>query len=147
MTSGSFIAEQFEQFRCGADERDASLIAGASESGILRKKSVSGVDGVYLFLSGHSNNPGDIEIGFDGTFSGTYFVGFVRFEAMKAEAVFMRVDSDRAEIELVGGAENANGDFAAVRSQESLNGTQFRGRGPGFCALLHKREYCSRSGG
>jgi hypothetical protein len=115
MASRSFIAEQFEQLRGWADERNASLVAGARESRILRKKSIPGMDGIYLFLAGQGNNTGDIEIGLDGPFSGTYFVGFIRFEAMKAKAVFVRVDPDGAEIEFVGGAKNANGNFAAVR--------------------------------
>ena len=116
MASSGLISEQFEQFRRGADKRDASLIAGASESRILRKKSIPGMDGVYLFLASQRNNTGDIEIGFDRPFSGANFVCFIGFEAMKAKAVFVRVNADGVEIELVGSAENANGDFAAVRS-------------------------------
>jgi len=74
------------------------------------------MDRIYLFLAGQGNNTGDIEIGLDGPFFGAYFVCFIRFEAMKAKAVFVGVDPDRAEIELVGRAKNANGNFAAVRS-------------------------------
>jgi len=73
------------------------------------------MDGVYLFLASQGNNTGDIEIGLDGPFSCAYFVGFIRFEAMKAKAVFVGVDPDGAEIELIGRAKNANSNFAAVR--------------------------------
>jgi len=116
MASRSLITQQFEQLRRGADERDASLIAGASESRILGKKSIPGMDGVYLFLTSQSNNTWDIEIGFDGPFSGANFVGFIGFEAMETKAIFVRVNADGVEIELVGRAKNANGNFAAVRS-------------------------------
>jgi hypothetical protein len=116
MASRSFIAEQFEQLRGRADERDASLTAGASESRILGEKSIPGMDGIYLFLASQGNNTGDIEIGFDRPFSGADFVCFIGFEAMETKAIFVGVDPDGAEIELVGRAENANGDFAAVRS-------------------------------
>ena len=116
MASRSFIAEQFEQLRGRADERDASLVAGASESRVLRKKSIPGMDGIYLFLASQSNNTWDIQIGFDRPFSGANFVCFIGFEAMETKAIFVRVNADGVEIELVGRAKNANGNFAAVRS-------------------------------
>jgi hypothetical protein len=115
MASRSLITQQFEQLRGRADERDAGLIAGASESRILRQKPIPGMDGIYLFLAGQGNNTGDIEIGLDGPFARAYFVGFIRFEAMEAKAVFVGVDPDGTKIELVGRAKNANGNFAAVR--------------------------------
>ena len=115
MASRSLITQQFEQLRGGADERDASLIAGARETRILRKKSIPGMDRIYLFLAGQGNNTGDIEIGLDGPFARANFVGLIRFEAMKAKAVFVGVDPDGAKIELIGSTKNANGNFAAVR--------------------------------
>jgi hypothetical protein len=57
----------------------------------------------------------------------------------------VRVDTDGAKIELVGRTKNANGNFAAIRSQQSLDGSQFRSGATGLWTLLHKREYCSAS--
>jgi hypothetical protein len=62
---------------------------------------------------------------------------------MEAETIFTRINADGAEIEFVGRAENPNGNFAAVRSQQSLNGPQLTRRATRFRILAHEREYCS----
>ena len=41
-------------------------------------------------------------------------VRFVRFEAVQGVAIFVRVDRDGADIQFVGTAKNANGDFATI---------------------------------
>jgi hypothetical protein len=40
---------------------------------------------------------------------------------MEGEAVLLAVDGDGAEAQLVGGAEDADGDFAAVEGQKLLD--------------------------
>ncbi len=72
------------------------------------------MDGVYFFFFGESDDAVNVEIGFDGAFAFADEVGFVGLEAMEGEAVFFGVDGDGAESELVGRAEDADGDFAAV---------------------------------
>jgi len=44
---------------------------------------------------------------------------------MERQAVFLRVDGHGAKAEFVGGAKNADGDFAAVGGEEFANGTRF----------------------
>ena len=80
------------------------------------------MDGVDALFACQSNDAGDVQIGFDRTFTGADQVGFVGFEAMQAEAVLLGINANGAEVEFIGGAENANGDFAAVRSQQPLDG-------------------------
>jgi hypothetical protein len=41
---------------------------------------------------------------------------------MQRESIFVGVDGDGSNAQFVGAAENANGDFAAVGSQNSSNG-------------------------
>jgi len=44
-----------------------------------------------------------------------------RLEAVQAQAIFLRVDADGAQSELIRGAKYANGDFAAVGSEQFLD--------------------------
>ena len=45
-------------------------------------------------------------------------VRLVRLEAVQGVAVFVRIDRDRANAQLMRGAENADGDFAAIGDQQ-----------------------------
>ncbi len=58
----------------------------------------------------------DIKVGLHRAFAGADQVSFVGLEAVQGEAVFLRKDGYRAQAEFVGGAKNANGDFAAIES-------------------------------
>ncbi len=84
------------------------------------------MDGVDALVARQSDDAGDVQIRFDGTFAGADQVGFVGLEAMQAEAVLLGVNANGAEVEFIGGAENANGDFAAVRGQQPLDGPKIQ---------------------
>ncbi len=84
------------------------------------------MDGIDALVPRQSHDAGDVQISFDGTFTGADQVGFVGFEAMQAEAVLLGIDANGAEVEFIGGAENANGDFAAIRSQQPLDGPKIQ---------------------
>ena len=45
-------------------------------------------------------------------------VGLVGLEAVQGVAVFVRVDGDRADAQLVGRAEDADGDLAAIGDEQ-----------------------------
>ena len=74
------------------------------------------------------DDAGDVEIGADRLAGLADAIGFIGLEAVQGEAVFMRVDGDRADAEFVGGAEDANGDLAAVGDQQLLDGPGNRHR-------------------
>lgn len=93
-------------------------MAGAREGRVFGEKAVAGMDRVDLFFGGQRDDRVDIEVSLHGTFAAADQVGFVGFEAMQAEAIFLRVDGDGAELELVGGAENADGDLASIEREE-----------------------------
>jgi hypothetical protein len=122
---GGFVAEEFEKFRGRSNESDAGLGTSAGKRRIFSEEAVAGMDGVHIVGLGDAEDAGNVEIGFDGSFAGADAIGFVRFEAVKGEAVFLGIDGDGAEAEFVGGAENADGDFATVGGEEFANGTLF----------------------
>ncbi len=109
------IPQQRKQFWSWSDEGNSRFFAGARKCGIFGQESVTGVDSVNALLLGERNNSCNIEIGFDRALACANLVGFVGLEAMKRQAVFLRVDSDGAQAQLVCGAENPNGDFTAIR--------------------------------
>jgi len=45
-------------------------------------------------------------------------VSLIRLETVETQPVFLRVNGDSSELELVGGPEESNGDFAAIQREE-----------------------------
>ena len=78
------------------------------------------MDRVDAFFARERHDAVDVEIRLDRALALADQVGFVRLEAVQAEAVFLRVDGDGAQAQFVGGAKNADGDFAAIRGQQFL---------------------------
>jgi len=74
------------------------------------------MDHVDLVLEGNLDDLVGGEVGADGRVlaAGANLVGLVGLLAMHAEAVLMAVDGDGVQRQLVGGAEDADGDLAAV---------------------------------
>ena len=60
------------------------------------------------------DNAIDVEIGLDGAEALTDQERLIGFEAVQTEAVLLRKNGHGAEAEFVGGAEDADGDLAAV---------------------------------
>ena len=79
---------------------------------------MNGVDAL-CFREGHDSH--DVQVGFDRALARSDLIGFIGFEAVQPEAIFLGVDADRAQAEFIGRAKYANGDFAAVGSQEFLD--------------------------
>src|SRR5260370_3353523 len=75
------------------------------------------------------NESRDVQVRFHGAFPGADLIRLVRFEAVQPQAIFLRVDADRTESQLVGGTENANSDFTAVSSKQFLNVFSLRHQG------------------
>ena len=63
----------------------------------------------------------DVEIGLDRLLVSAYEIGLVGLRAMEREAVFLRIDRDRAHAELIGGAHDADGDLAPVGDQQAAD--------------------------
>jgi hypothetical protein len=91
-------------------------------AGIFRKKTVARMNGVDAALLGERHDAIDVQIGLNRALALADQIGFVRLEAMQAEAVFVRIDGDGANLQLIGGAENADGNFAAIQASSFLIG-------------------------
>ena len=63
----------------------------------------------------------NIEVGLDGALALADQIGLIGLGAMQAEAVFLRIDRDRLDVELVGRAHDADGDLAAIGDQQPPN--------------------------
>src|SRR6516225_3175403 len=102
----------------GADEGNARLLAGARQLSFLGEKAVAGMNGVDVLSFCQRDDPCSIQVRFYGTFAGTHLIGLVGLEAVQGQPVFLRIDGHGAQAKLIGGAKNADGDFAAVGSQQ-----------------------------
>src|SRR5207302_10111704 len=101
-----------------AYEWDAGALAGAGQRRILGKETVAGMNGVDAFFAGERNDAFDIEIRLDGSFTFADQIGFVGLEAMEGQPVLLGVDGDGPQAELIGGAQDTDGDFAAIQCEE-----------------------------
>ena len=79
------------------------------------------MDCVHVELLRQRDGALDIEIGADRLARFADTIGLVRLEAVQGEAVLVGVDRDRADAQLMGRAEHADGDFAAIGDQQLAN--------------------------
>ena len=110
----SLVAQQFEQLRAGADEGDARAFTGPRQRRILGQKTIARMDRIDALFLRQRDDAFDVKVGFDRALACADQVGFIRLEAVQGEAVFLRINGDRAQTKFVGGAKNANGNFAAI---------------------------------
>src|SRR5271157_3758598 len=79
---------------------------------------------VDAFFFGQRHDSRNIEIRLDGTFARANLVRLVRLKAVQRQAIFLRIDRHSTQPKFVGGAEYADGDFAAVRGEQFLDRLQ-----------------------
>ena len=111
------VAHQRDHRGSGPDEADAALFAGARESRVLREEAITRMDRVYRGALGCVEDLVDSQIGVDRPLSLADEIRLVRLVAMLVEAVLLAVDGDGPDAEFVAGAEDANGDLAAIRAE------------------------------
>ncbi len=63
----------------------------------------------------------DLEIRLDRPHAFADEIGFVGLEPVQRQLVLFGVAGDRLDVQLVGGAENTDGDFAAVGDEDLLD--------------------------
>ena len=118
----SFIAQEVQQLRAGADKRDARPLARPGQRRILRQEAVARVNRVDTFLLRQRHDAFHIQVSLDRPFAFADQIGFIRLEAMQREPVFLGVDGHRPQTQFVGGAEDADSDLAAIQSKEFFHG-------------------------
>jgi hypothetical protein len=125
---GDFIAQQFEGFVARSYEHDSGVAQGSGKLGIFREEPVAGVHRIDFVFEAQFDDRWDIEVGANRFAWFADGVGFVGFESVQCESVFVRVDRYGTDPEFVGAAEDTDGDFAAVGSKDASDG-KHRARG------------------
>ncbi len=98
------------------DKFDSSVLAGLGEVGVFRKEAVTGVDGTGTGTLCNLEDQIATQIGLRGG-SGTESISLIRFEHVRGGAVSVGIDGDSGESEFTAGAQNAEGNFAAIRDE------------------------------
>jgi hypothetical protein len=123
---GGLVAEQIEKVSAGSDKGNAEAFAGPRKGRILRQKPVSGVNGIHAFFRGKRYNVVDVQIGLNRSFALADLIGFIRFESMKAEPVFLRIDRYGSQLKLGRRAENPNRYLTAIQGQQFFHGISLK---------------------
>ena len=79
------------------------------------------MNGIDLVALGHADDAFDVKVGAERLAGRADAISLVRLEAVQREAVLVRVDRHGAQAELMGRAEDANGDLAAVGGHQLAN--------------------------
>ncbi len=111
------VAGQREHVGRGADEGDAGVGAGLGQRRVLRQEAVAGVDRVDARPDRRRDDRVRVEVGPDRVPALADLVGLVGLQPVLGPAVLVREDRDRPRAQLVGGAERADRDLAAVGDQ------------------------------
>ncbi len=120
LAPGDLVAEAALHLRRRPDEDDAGALARLRELGVLGEEAVAGVNRVHLEPLRERDDLLDAEVRVDGLLALADEVRLVRLVAVEREPVLFRVDRDGLDPELGAGAEDADGDLAAVRGHDSL---------------------------
>ena len=110
----SFVAHLAQQLRAWPHKGESCLGAGLGKVGVLRKKSVAGMDVIHPALLGHLHDALNIQIRAHRALAHTHQIGFIRLETVHSQTILLRVYCHGAHVHLRGGAENTDGDLAAV---------------------------------
>ena len=108
------VAQRAQHFRFRADEDDAGPRARGRELGALGEKPVAGMNGIRARLARHPDDIVHVEIGLDRRAAGGHEIALIGGEAMACTAIRFGENGDRARVELLRGAHDADGDLAAV---------------------------------
>ena len=93
------------------------FLTGIHKVGILGKKAVSGMDGVYVRRKGDPDDGVDIQVGVDGTLVRIQRIRFICFGMEERIFVFLGKNADGLDPQFVQGTEYADRDLAPVCDQ------------------------------
>ena len=120
VAGGDFVAEEFELVDGGAHEGDVALSAAACQGGVLGEEAVAGVQGVATGVDGGGDDLIDVEVG--GGAGPVQAHGGAGVCEMQGVGVVFGVDGDGGDVQVGGGAKNADGDFAPVGDEQAIHG-------------------------
>jgi hypothetical protein len=78
------------------------------------------MDRVGAALAGDADDVGEVEIGRDRSLARAHLIGLVGLEAVEAELVLLGENRHGALAELIGGAQDPDGDLAPVGDEDFL---------------------------
>ena len=122
LLGGDLVAHGVHAGHGRPDEGDAVLLTGLDEAGVLGQEAVAGMDRVDVVVLGDLDDGVDVEIGVDGAALWIELIGLVGQSAEHRIFIFLGIDSDRGDAQIGQRAEDADGDLAAVRHQDPLEG-------------------------
>ena len=130
LLAGDLVAHHVHRLHRRADEDHAGRLHRLGELGFLGEEAVAGMDGLGAGGAGGGNDLVDHQVGLLGG-RGADVHGLVRQLPVQAAAVGVRVDGHRADTQAVAGADDADGDFAAVGDEYFFeHGVPHRGMFP-----------------
>src|SRR5206468_3384486 len=100
-----------------ADAAPAAPPAGLHHEGIA----VARVNGIDARPARHADDVVHVAVGLDRRAPGADEIALVGGEAVERAAVLVGVDGDRPQLQLLGGADDADGDLAAVGDEQTSN--------------------------
>ena len=124
---GDLVPHQRDDLRGRADEADPALTAGAREVAVLGEKPVAGVDRVDSRRHRDVEDLGHPQVRVDRPLPVPDPIRLVGLVPVLVHSVFVAVDRDGADPQLVAGAKDANRDLAAVGAHQLSD----RGHGRG----------------
>src|SRR5690606_20509715 len=119
---GRLVAHLADRIRMRTDEGDAASGAKLGKIGILRQKTVSGVDGVRSDQGGGADQIGHVQITVAG-WSRTDAVRLIGQFHMQRILVSLGINSRRGNSQLAAGADHANRNLSAVGDEHLFEQT------------------------
>ena len=118
--AGAFLdAHHADDFGPGTDELDLRRFADFGEGGVLAEEAVAGVDGVDVGDLGGADDGRDVQVA-ARALGRSDADGLVGEAHVRTVAVGLGVDGDGLDSQFLAGADDANGDFAAIGDQDLL---------------------------
>ena len=113
------VLQRVHRPRARADEPDVAALAHVGEMGVLRQEPVAGVDGIHVGDLRGADDAVDPQVALaGGRFADAD--GFVGHLHVHRVGVRLGIDRHRADVQFLAGADDADGDFAAVGYQDFL---------------------------
>ena len=110
------VGQRLHRARTGADETDVATLANLGEMRVLRKKTVAGMNRVHVRDFRRADDAVNAQI----TFRRRRFAdanGFVGQLHVHGIGIRLRINGHGADVQFLAGADDPNGDFAAIGDQ------------------------------
>ena len=115
------VAEHDQVLDAGTDEDDPFLFTALGQLRIFGQEPIARMDGIHMVFVSNPDNIVDIQVGIDRFFPFPYQIGLIGTEPMQGQRIFLRINGNRTDPELIAGPENTDGNFAAIGDQNRTN--------------------------